>query len=136
VCLPGLHVTLGVFFRLFTLLEDECHALDIQMALLATPTSGDRPNFLGYAQAVQRERSILDEKARLEEEQKWYYQVLSRLVLKSASPTTDPSVIIVAAAIAENKKKMGESVSHGCCLNMTRMNNDLIQGQGVSIISI
>ena len=32
VCPPALLITLGVFFRLFTLLEDACHALDLEMA--------------------------------------------------------------------------------------------------------
>ena len=29
VCLPGLHITLGVFYRLFSLLEEACHNLDV-----------------------------------------------------------------------------------------------------------
>lgn len=29
MCPPGLHTTLGIFFRLFTLLEDACHELDV-----------------------------------------------------------------------------------------------------------
>lgn len=112
MCLPGLHITLGVFFRLFTLLEDECHSLDIQMALSATPASGDRPNFSEYALAMQKERTMLDEKARLEGELKWCYQVLSRVVLNSTNPATDATVLAVASAIADNKKKVGELVSH------------------------
>jgi hypothetical protein len=67
-----------VFFRLFILLEDECHALDIHTYIWGSTKLS----------SMQRERS---EKARLEGEQKWYYQVLSCLVLKSASPTTVPS---------------------------------------------
>ena len=46
VCLPGLHITLGVYLRLFTLLEDECHALDVEMTLFSSPQSGDSLNLL------------------------------------------------------------------------------------------
>jgi hypothetical protein len=31
VCPPGLHITLGIFQRLFNLLEEECHMLDLQV---------------------------------------------------------------------------------------------------------
>ena len=30
--LHGLHISLGIFYRLFSLLENECHELDIMVA--------------------------------------------------------------------------------------------------------
>ena len=30
--MPGLHITLGIFYRLFTLLELSCHQLDLELA--------------------------------------------------------------------------------------------------------
>ena len=33
VCPPGLYITLGVFIKLYGLLEDECHNLDLELAL-------------------------------------------------------------------------------------------------------
>lgn len=32
MCLPGLHISLGIFQRLFDLLEEECHNLDLLLA--------------------------------------------------------------------------------------------------------
>ena len=32
VCMPGLHVTLGIFDRLFELLEEACYQLDVELA--------------------------------------------------------------------------------------------------------
>ncbi len=29
MCPPGLHITLGIFYSLFTLMENECHLLDL-----------------------------------------------------------------------------------------------------------
>ncbi len=29
VCPPGLHIGLGIFYRLFQLMEDQCHQLDL-----------------------------------------------------------------------------------------------------------
>ena len=31
MCPPGLHITLGIFYRLFSLLENECHDLDVRV---------------------------------------------------------------------------------------------------------
>lgn len=33
MCHPGLHITLGIFHRLFTLLEDACHELDLKIVM-------------------------------------------------------------------------------------------------------
>ncbi|KAL5470750.1 hypothetical protein EMCRGX_G028763 [Ephydatia muelleri] len=33
VCPPGLHITLGIFTKIYGLLEDECHTLDLELAL-------------------------------------------------------------------------------------------------------
>ncbi len=31
VCPPGLHISLGIFYRLFLLLENKCHELDLRV---------------------------------------------------------------------------------------------------------
>lgn len=31
VCPPGLHLTLGIFYRLFSLMETACHRLDLEV---------------------------------------------------------------------------------------------------------
>ena len=33
VCIPGLHISLGIFHKLFNLLEDACHKLDVRVAV-------------------------------------------------------------------------------------------------------
>ena len=40
VCLPGLHISQGIFLKLFTLLEDECHKLDLKMASNVSSSTG------------------------------------------------------------------------------------------------
>lgn len=116
VCLPGLHISLGVFFRLFTLLEDECHGLDVQMAMHNSQQSGDRQAFVDYATAIQRERTLLDEKEKCEGEVKWLNQTLGYLALHSTNSSNDPTMISVATAIKDTKKKLVDIVStqEGC----------------------
>ena len=111
VCLPGLHITLGVFFRLFTLLEDECHNLDLQMAASSSTQEGDRPGFVAFTEVIKKERALLDEKALVENELKWLGQILSHLVINSAIPSTDPQVVGINKLAAERKKRWHELVS-------------------------
>ncbi len=102
VCLPGLHITLGVFLRLFTLMEDECHKLDLEMAELtsmATSTS-DRQTFTDFATPIVKERELLDRKKKLEDEMKWLDQTLSLLLLTSS---ITPPIQAVQKAIEDRK---------------------------------
>ena len=92
-------------------MEDECHSLDMQMALLTTSQSGDRQSFVNYGIAVQRERTLLDKKEKLTGELKWLNQTLSYLALHSTNPSNDPTLVSVATAIGDNQKKLTEIVS-------------------------
>ena len=85
VCLPGLHITLGVFFQLFTLLEDECHKLDIELASKTAPAQGDKASYVNYVSKVHQERALLDQKDTLVGELKFLDQTLSYLVLHTTS---------------------------------------------------
>lgn len=58
VCLPGLHITLGIFMRLFTLMEDECHKLDLEMAESESmvPSAGDKQTYTNFTTLIAKER--------------------------------------------------------------------------------
>lgn len=98
---------------MFTLLEDQCHALDVEMALLSSPQAGDRQVFIEFATALQRERALLDERERFGGELKWLEQTLSHLALHSTStnPACDPTMVAVATAIKTKKEQMKGIVS-------------------------
>lgn len=113
MCLPGLHITLGVFLRLFTLLEDECHKLDLEIASGTNVQSGDRPSFVDYSLAVQMERALLDEQTAEEKQVKWLHQTISR----SSDPSTDPQIASVAKYLDERKNRISDIVSaYNVCL--------------------
>lgn len=40
VCLPGLHISMGIFYKLYSLLEEECHLLDLRLALQLSANTG------------------------------------------------------------------------------------------------
>lgn len=104
-----------MFFRLFTLLEDRCHVLDLEMAAsMAASTSmepsvGDKERFTEFTAAIRRERELLDENKRLEDQVKWLEQTLSLLILSPTS-SNDPSEA-VETAIKGRKEKITAVVS-------------------------
>ena len=49
---PGLHITLGIFYRLWCLLEEECHQLDLQLAQHASSNPADWELFSHYTGLV------------------------------------------------------------------------------------
>ena len=65
VSLPGLHITLGVFYRLWSLLEKACHQLDMELAKRTAPLSVDRQSFSDYAVIVRDLASLKEEKNEL-----------------------------------------------------------------------
>ena len=52
VCPPGLHITLGIFTKLYGLLEDECHNLDLELALHSSEDA--HSSFSTYSQELQK----------------------------------------------------------------------------------
>lgn len=57
VCLPGLHISLGIYDRLWELLEGECTQLDL---LLAENTSvqGGESSFMNYVVALKKREQL------------------------------------------------------------------------------
>ena len=82
ICLPALHITLGVFYRLFQLLERDCHDLDIKKAVLqsSTPT---HQSYAMYSAAAQRVHSIVDELEQRERQAKALDEIISYLNINS-----------------------------------------------------
>lgn len=101
-----------MFFRLFTLLEDQCHQLDLAMAESTSGLPGDRPAYTTYVAIVQQERELLDKKDTLDSELKWLEQTHSFLSLNSTNPATDPTLLAVARTLMEKRQKKVDMVSN------------------------
>jgi hypothetical protein len=61
VCPPGLHITLGIFYRFWTLLETACHELDLELATRTSPRPTDQKSFQHYS-ALVKQLAELNEK--------------------------------------------------------------------------
>ena len=61
VCLPGLHITLGIFDRLFSLLEDCCHELDLSVALEVNAIAAGGHTYSQYVSALKEVKTLKEE---------------------------------------------------------------------------
>ena len=59
VCLPGLHITLGIFYRLFTLLEEACHKQDLRVVMEDSVDDGG-VSYGRYVEAVRKLPQLKD----------------------------------------------------------------------------
>ena len=104
-------MTLGIFFRLYTLLEDECQKLDIKMAAIISSSPGDRQTYLRYSEVVFKERQLLDKKDATEKHLTLMQQTLTYLAINSANPSTDPAIRCISSTIEANKRQLESIVS-------------------------
>ena len=91
VCIPGLHISLGIYDRLWELLEDACNELDL---LLAKQSSGmDGNTFDRYCKAL-KESAALRLKLR---SQQMHAEVLGNhttfLMFNLPDPSNDPVLL-------------------------------------------
>ena len=110
MCPPSLHISLGIFFRLFTLLEDACHELDVLASLQQTSADAGS-SFSRYREALQRQSNIRDSIATIKIQISCLEQILT-LTLVTIPPGAVQNTLLTQAAseITANKKKIEELV--------------------------
>ena len=77
VCLPGLHTLQGIFLKLFTLLENECHELDLKMgSSLSSPMGMSTMAYLKELSKFKEELDLAKDNAMLLDEMQTYCTLL------------------------------------------------------------
>ena len=116
VSLPGLHITLGVFYRLWSLLEEACHQLDLELSKRTAPLSTDRGSFSQYTKVVSDLAKLEEEKNELRP----YALNLSSLIAQLGSQLQDPENHLLLTSLGQEAatvtKKLREVVGfkHHC----------------------
>lgn len=109
VCIPGLHISLGIFDRLWDLLENACTELDLTLAKDREGMEGN--TYECYCQAL-REAERLKEKLKVEQQ---HSRVLSELItylaLHLPNPATDPSLRKAIKEASDLKKTITTTVN-------------------------
>lgn len=104
---PGLHVSLGIFQRLFDLLEAACHCLDYRMV-----TNSSSPQHSVVVQQfldnIQRLADLREERVRVEQRATTAEQVLTlSAVNQSGTFTTTPALVrAMAKEVARCRKNL------------------------------
>ena len=108
VCPPGLHITVGIFTKLCGLLEDECHALNLELALLSREDA--HSSFDMYSQELQKLRFFRAELEQAEEA----YAVLQQMTIHVSLVIgkKDPVTVDFFVQCEEKKKHLEKLVSH------------------------
>ena len=107
MCPPGLHITLGIFQRLFNLLEEECHQLDLSVN---ENSASSGSSFIEYQQARSAVKVLEEAQAALRVELNQAQQILALLLLSSPEPHLDGRIQDITRYIHDHTKKITTNV--------------------------
>lgn len=111
VCLPGLHITLGIFMRLFVLLEVECNKLDLTMLMQGSGAEFG-PSYHKYAAAFNKQTELKDEQLAQKNALKVLVQLFTFCVSSGGVTTaTSQPFLQLVAEINKIKDRLEEIVS-------------------------
>ena len=110
MCPPGLHISLGIFFRLFTLLEDACHELDV-LAPLQQTTGNAGSSFIKYTEALQTQSTLRDGITTIKTHIDSLEQLLTLMAI-TLPPGTVQTIVLeqIASEVTAKKKEVEEMV--------------------------
>ena len=125
VCLPALHISMGIFYKLYSILEEECHLLDLKLALqLSTDAELTTASYEEYATAVRELTAYKEQLEVLRQE----YRSLKDLFNYSAIIVGESSPLLSSLIEddANYSRKIAKLVSYlvgnnTCCLHMKCM---------------
>ena len=109
VSLPSLHITLGVFQRLFELLELDCHK---QLAHSSEAVSSCTASYQRYLDAKHKAMSVQEKIKQHENQLKNTEQLATCLALIMNTTATDSRLAVVHSRAAELREKITSLVSH------------------------
>ena len=116
VCIPGLHISLGVFLKLYTMLEGAAHELDVLIATVLERQPGQQQQLPhNFEQYVEERRAIsaLTEEANEALDHADFLDSLSTWALLSTeSDSEDPQAIAMREEARNSRKKADELVRH------------------------
>lgn len=107
VAIPALHISLGIFQRLYTLLENACHDLDVKLAAVAVPVEA-KESYMRYAAQLASIRDMEDSMAAALRAAESLQQMALHLALRDSDAGT---VVLVTRLLSEAQKQQLEADS-------------------------
>ena len=116
VCPPGLHITLGIFYRLWCLLEEECHQLDLELATRSVaPQSIDRASFSEYSAAIKKQAELKEKKFELDRYATSLKAGIAQIATQVSDPATNPLLLALENEANSAIQRMQSVVGLGNC---------------------
>ena len=110
VCPPGLHIMLGIFTKMFHLLEALCCQLDLELA--SHTTDFDSSNFSKYSQALQRLPLLQGDLKTAQHSQEVLQQVATYVALVHGEENPLAAAVDLLKQSAAKKKSGNALVRH------------------------
>ena len=110
VCPPSLHISLGIFHRLFTLLEQECHDLDLLLAKREDVHLQPGTEFENYYTIRKQIRSLEQQVTSHHQQAIALDQVASLFALTLKQPEQKPQLQSVRQEAIRCRKRITELV--------------------------
>ena len=110
VCPPGLQITLGIFYRLFTLFEEACHELDLA-AHISVDVAG--ATYGRYASALRQQSKLKEEEGRVEMQVSGMEQLVTSLGIALPNAGSQPVYQQLCSELGVRKARLQKVVSTG-----------------------
>ena len=94
VCIPGLHMSLGIFNRLFNLLERACQDLDLEMAARAAGEGIGGPTYQQHVKALGDLARVKEQQESAQQRATLYGQLATHFLLSISIPGSDQSPLV------------------------------------------
>lgn len=113
VALPALHISLGIFERLFRLYEDACHELDIKLTTTATsvPVEANEA-YRSYAAQVREIKRLNQRMEECLQDAERYEEVAMQLAIynKGINGDEESGIGVTVTALLKEAHKLHEEV--------------------------
>ena len=124
-CIPGLHISLGVFYHLYTLVEEACHELDLRVAnMTSTQNTGvGGVSFETYVSNIHKLFALKEESAKQSQVVSVLDQLLTYLAL--TVPQGSPALEQVKKEAEAQQKLLQDVVSElgsSCFISLGKTN--------------
>ena len=108
VCPPGLHITLGIFYRLFTLFEEACHELDLTAHVSADAAGA---TYGRYAASLKQQSELKEEEGRVEMQVSGMEQLVTSLAIALPNAGSQHAYQQLCSELGARKARLQKVVS-------------------------
>ena len=103
-------MTLGIFYRLWCLLEVDCHTLDLELATRTSPTPTDRESFQKYSALLKEISELTEKKVNLTQLVSTLNILLGDIAIKLPNSDSHPLVQELKRNVQSHAQKLAQLV--------------------------